>query len=311
MASTTTSPDTAAVLRRPRRDTPEVSAHAAAEVLLAALAASTPTASAEQREQLTIDAAVVLGSGWGQAADLLGEPLVDVSASQVPGFRPAAVAGHHGRLKVVRTAAGRHVLLIAARTHFYEGHGVDAVAHGVRTAAAAGCRSIVLTNGCGSTVADWGPGTVVLLRDHINLTGATPLIGATFVDMSHAYSPRLRALAHEVDAGLPEGVYAQFSGPQYETPAEVRMARNLGADLVGMSTALETIAARAAGLEVLGLSLVTNLAAGTTDQPLDHAEVLSAGAAAAQRCGELLAAIVSRLGDNRAGETGERHGASH
>jgi purine-nucleoside phosphorylase len=187
------------------------------------------------------------------------------------------------------------VLVVGARTHLYEGHGVGAVAHGVRTAAAAGCRAVVLTNGCGSLVPEWGPGTVVLLRDHLNLTGTTPLRGPEFVDMTDAYAARLREAARTVDPTLPEGVYAQFHGPQYETPAEVRMAGVLGAHLVGMSTALETIAARAAGLEVLALSLVTNLAAGTTDAPLHHEEVLAAGAAAADRCGPLLASVVAAV----------------
>lgn len=239
-----------------------------------------------------IDTAVVLGSGWGQAAELLGEVVVDLPADEVPGFRASAVAGHHGRLRVVRTAAGRRVLLVAARTHLYEGHGVDAVAHGVRTAAALGARHVVLTNGCGSLVAEWGPGTAVLLRDHLNLTGATPLRGASFVDLTEAYSPRLRTLAHQVDPDLPEGVYTQLHGPQYETPAEIGMVRAMGGQLVGMSTALETIAARALGLEVMGLSLVTNLAAGTTGEVLDHQEVLQAGRDAADRCGRLLADVV-------------------
>jgi len=239
-----------------------------------------------------IDTAVVLGSGWGQAADLLGEVVVDLPAEEVPGFRASAVAGHHGRLRVVSTAAGRRVLLVAARTHLYEGHGVDAVAHGVRTAAALGARHVVLTNGCGSLVQDWGPGTAVLLRDHLNLTGTTPLRGATFVDLTEAYSVRLRELAQQVDPSLPEGVYTQLQGPQYETPAEIAMVRAVGGQLVGMSTALETIAARALGLEVLGLSLVTNLAAGTTGGLLDHQEVLQTGRDAAQRCGRLLADVV-------------------
>lgn len=242
-----------------------------------------------------IDTAVVLGSGWGQAGELLGEVLLDLAADEVPGFRASSVAGHHGRLRVVGTAGGRRVLLVAARTHLYEGHGVDAVAHGVRTAAALGARHVVLTNGCGSLVRDWGPGTAVLLRDHLNLTGATPLRGPTFVDLTEAYSPRLRAIAHEVDPDLPEGVYAQLHGPAYETPAEVRMVGVLGGELVGMSTALETVAARAAGLEVLGLSLVTNLAAGTTGETLDHQEVLRAGRDAAERCGRLLADVVDRV----------------
>jgi purine-nucleoside phosphorylase len=264
------------------RLSPDQLARHAADALLAAAG---PGAAAP-------DVAVVLGSGWKPAADLLGEVVVDLPATDVPGFRPAAVAGHAGRLRLVRTGNGASALVLGARTHLYEGHGVDAVAHGVRTAAAAGCRVVVLTNGCGSTVPEWGPGTVVLVRDHLNLTGATPLRGPRFVDMSDAYAARLRAAAREVEPALPEGVYAQFHGPQYETPAEVRMARTLGADLVGMSTALETIAARAEGLEVLGMSLVTNLAAGVTDAPLDHEEVLAAGAAAAERCGPLLAAVV-------------------
>lgn len=242
-----------------------------------------------------VDTAVVLGSGWGQAADLLGEVVVDLPADEVPGFRASAVAGHHGRLRVVATSAGRRVLLVAARTHLYEGHGTDAVAHGVRTAATLGARHVVLTNGCGSLVPEWGPGTAVLLRDHLNLTGTTPLRGATFVDLTDAYSPRLRDLAHGIDADLPEGVYAQLHGPQYETPAEVAMVGVLGGQLVGMSTALETIAARALGLEVMGISLVTNAAAGTTGEPLDHQEVLEAGREAAERCGRLLATIVDEV----------------
>ena len=157
------------------------------------------------------------------------------------------------------------------------------------------CRTIVLTNGCGGLEPSWTPGTPVLISDHINLTGRSPLVGATFVDLTDLYSSRLRAMCREVDPSLDEGVYVQFPGPHYETPAEVRMAGILGGDLVGMSTTLEAIAAREAGLEVLGISLVTNLAAGISDQPLDHAEVLEAGRAAASRMGELLGKIVPRL----------------
>ncbi len=158
-----------------------------------------------------------------------------------------------------------------------------------------GPRSLVLTNGCGGLNPDWPPGTAVLLRDHLNLTGATPLVGATFIDLTEAYSRRLRDLARTVDPALPEGVYAQFHGPQFETPAEVRMAGILGADLVGMSTALETIAARQVGLEVLGISLVTNLAAGISPTPLHHEEVLEAGAEAAPRLRSLLAGLAAVL----------------
>jgi purine-nucleoside phosphorylase len=153
----------------------------------------------------------------------------------------------------------------------------------------------VLTNGCGGLNPSWVPGTPVLISDHINLTGASPLRGATFIDLTDLYSSRLRTLCRALEPSLPEGVYAQFRGPQYETPAEVRMAGIMGADLVGMSTGLEAIAAREAGLEILGLSLVTNLAAGMTGEPLNHEEVLEAGRAAAQRMGRLLARVVRAL----------------
>jgi purine-nucleoside phosphorylase len=208
-----------------------------------------------------------------------------------------------GTLRSVRIAAApgaenaavRHALVLGSRTHYYEGRGVRAVVHGVRTAAAAGCSVIVLTNGCGGLNPSWVPGTAVLINDHLNLTGTSPLEGANFVDLTDLYSSRLRAICREVEPDLPEGVYAQFRGPHYETPAEVRMAGILGASLVGMSTALEAIAAREAGLEVLGVSLVTNLAAGISDSPLDHAEVLAAGRAAAQRVGGMLAEVVRRI----------------
>jgi purine-nucleoside phosphorylase len=179
-----------------------------------------------------------------------------------------------------------------SRTHYYEGKGVAAVVHPVRTAAAAGCRAIVLTNGCGGLNQAWSPGTPVLIRDHINLTARSPIEGAHFVDLTDLYSGRLRAMCREVDPSLDEGVYVQFPGPHYETPAEIEMVRRIGGDLVGMSTTLEAIAAREAGMEVLGISLVTNLAAGISGEPLDHAEVLQAGRAAATRMGDLLTRIV-------------------
>ena len=190
---------------------------------------------------------------------------------------------------------GKTAAVLTGRTHYYEGRGVAPVVHGVRTAAAWGAATLVLTNGCGSLNPAWGPGTVVLIRDHINLTGATPLQGASFVDMTDAYSQRLRDLAHTVRPELPEGVYVQFRGPQYETPAEVRMAGIIGGDLVGMSTTLETIAAREAGMEVLGLSLVTNAAAGLSASGLDHSEVLRAGRDAGPQLASLLAGIAGAL----------------
>lgn len=242
------------------------------------------------------DVALVLGSGWGGAADLVGDVVAEVPATDVPGFSAPAVVGHVGTLRSIRLADGtRHALVLGSRTHLYEGRGVRRVVHGVRTAAATGARTLVLTNGCGSTSTRWGPGTPVLICDHLNLTATSPLEGATFVDLTDLYSARLRAIAREVDPDLPEGVYAQFRGPHYETPAEVAMAARLGADLVGMSTTLEAIAARHAGLEVLGISLVTNLGAGVGDEPLSHEEVLEAGAAAGPRISRLLADVVGRI----------------
>jgi purine-nucleoside phosphorylase len=242
------------------------------------------------------DVALVLGSGWGQTGDLIGETLATVDNADVPGFARAAVAGHSGVMRSVAIGdTGRRALVYGTRTHFYEGRGVRSVVHAVRTAAAAGCHTIVLTNGCGGLNPAWAPGTPVLIRDHLNLTATSPVEGANFVDLTDLYSHRLRDLAREVDAGLDEGVYVQFRGPHYETPAEVQMARILGGDLVGMSTTLEAIAARQCGLEVLGISLVTNLAAGISDQPLSHTEVLEAGRDAADRCGRLLAAVVHKV----------------
>jgi len=240
------------------------------------------------------DIALVLGSGWVPAADALGTAQAEVAVTELPGFAPPAVAGHAGRVRSV-PVKGRNVLVFLGRTHLYEGLGVAPVVHGVRVAAAAGCRAIVLTNAAGGLREGLRIGQPVLIADHLNLTARSPLVGPRFVDLTDAYAARLRALAREVDPTLAEGVYAALPGPHYETPAEIRMLRTLGADLVGMSTVLETIAARAEGCEVLGLSLVTNLAAGVTGEPLDHAEVLAAGRASAGRMGELLARVIGTL----------------
>ncbi|WP_062208918.1 purine-nucleoside phosphorylase [Demequina oxidasica] len=241
------------------------------------------------------DIALVLGSGWGGAADLIGEEVASVPAEQISGFDTHAVAGHSSVFRSLLTPHGKHVLVLGARQHYYQTLDAVRVAHGVRMAAAAGCKQLVLTNGCGSTRPDVGPGSVVLLEDHINLTGVTPLEGATFVDMTNVYTPRLREVARAVDSSLPDGIYAQFTGPQYETRAEVRMAAILGANLVGMSTALEAIAARERGMEILGLSLVTNLAAGIGGEELNHQEVLDAGRDAGPRISALLAEIVKGM----------------
>jgi len=242
------------------------------------------------------DIALVLGSGWGQTADRISETLTTIDNADVPGFSASAVAGHSSAMRSIAIGdTGARALVFGTRTHFYEGKGVRAVVHGVRTAAAAGCHTIVLTNGCGGLNPSWTAGTPVLIRDQLNLTAHSPVEGANFIDVTDLYTPRLRQIAHAVDPSLDEGVYAQFRGPQYETPAEVKMAGVLGADLVGMSTALEAIAARQSGLDVLGVSLVTNLAAGISDQPLSHQEVIDAGKAAAERCGALLAEVVARI----------------
>jgi purine-nucleoside phosphorylase len=240
------------------------------------------------------DVALVLGSGWLPASDALGEQVAEVLLADLPGFAAPAVAGHGGTLRSVQVA-DRRVLVLLGRTHLYEGRGVAAVVHGVRTAAAAGCGTVVLTNGCGGLNPNWTPGTAVLIRDHVNLTAMSPLEGATFIDLTDLYSAELRELCRSVDPTLPEGVYVQFPGPHYETPAEIAMVRAIGGDLVGMSTTLEAIAAREAGMAVLGLSLVTNLAAGISGAPLDHAEVLATGAEAAGRMGSLLAQVLPSL----------------
>ncbi|WP_413250430.1 purine-nucleoside phosphorylase [Sinomonas flava] len=241
------------------------------------------------------DIALVLGSGWGGAADLIGETTATLPAHEVPGFSAPAVEGHVGTIRSVRAADGKRALVLGARTHYYEGRGVRAVVHGVRTAAAAGCRVVVLTNGCGGLNPAWAPGTPVLVSDHINLTATSPLEGPTFVDLTDLYSARLRAVAKSVDPSLTEGVYVQFPGPHYETPAEVQYAKRIGGDLIGMSTALEAIAARHAGLEVFGISLVTNLAAGISPEPLSHEEVLAAGRAAGPRISRLLADVIAAI----------------
>jgi purine-nucleoside phosphorylase len=239
------------------------------------------------------DVAVVLGSGWRPAADEFGTAEAEVPMGELPGFAAPTVAGHGGTIRSLRVG-DRRVLVLLGRTHYYEGRGVGAVVHGVRTVAAAGCRTVVLTNAAGCLRDGIPVGSPVLISDHLNLTATSPLVGAQFVDLTDLYSPRLRGLAKEIDPTLPEGVYAGLTGPHFETPAEIRMLRTMGADLVGMSTVLEAIAARAAGLEVFGLSLVTNLAAGVTGEPLNHEEVLEAGRAAAGRMGGLLRSLVER-----------------
>jgi purine-nucleoside phosphorylase len=270
------------------------------------LASQAATALAKSTGVENHEVAVVLGSGWGPAADRLGEVVAEVATSDLPGFPRSTVPGHTGTVRSIRSPGGRRVLAFLGRVHGYEGHEPAAVVHGVRSAQAAGCTAIVLTNAAGGIRDGLRVGQPVLIGDHLNLTGRSPLAGSPaavvpdhvpsrFVDLTDAYSARLRDLARSVDPSLEDGVYAALPGPHYETPAEIRMLRGLGADLVGMSTVWEVIAARHLGLEVLGVSLVTNLAAGLSGAPLSHVEVLEAGRAAADRMGVLLAQVVDRL----------------
>jgi len=203
------------------------------------------TASEQIRELTGIenhDIAVTLGSGWGGATKHFGEPTAVIPAEQLAGFHKSPVVGHSGTLSSYRLANGKNVLVLGARTHLYQDLGVNAVVHPVRVAAALGVKTLVLTNGAGGIKPNWKPGQPVIISDHINLTATTPLRGATFIDMSEVYARDLREVARSVDPSLDDGVYVQFRGPQYETPAEVQMAKALGGHIVGMSTALEAIA---------------------------------------------------------------------
>jgi purine-nucleoside phosphorylase len=240
------------------------------------------------------DVAVSLGSGWAPAVAALGDPVAVVPMAELPGFVPPTAAGHGGEVLSLRVGDHR-ALVFVGRIHAYEGHELAQVVHPVRTACAAGVHTVVLTNAAGGLRDDFVVGQPVLISDHLNLTARSPLVGAAFVDLVDAYSPRLRAIAHEIDPSLAEGVYAGLPGPHYETPAEIRMLRTLGADLVGMSTVHETIAAREADAQVLAVSLVTNLAAGMTGQPLSHDDVLEAGRQSATRMGSLLGSVIDRL----------------
>ncbi|MDD7963835.1 purine-nucleoside phosphorylase [Actinomycetospora lemnae] len=246
---------------------------------------------AKRTGALTHDVAVVLGSGWRPAADAFGEPAAEVPVADLPGFTPPGAPDHAGVARSVEVA-GHRVLVLLGRIHLYEGYGPAQVVHPVRTARAAGARTIVLTNAAGGIDPSYGVGQAVLVSDHLNLTATSPLAGPDFVDLTDAYDPGLRALARTIDPDLPEGVYAGLRGPHFETPAEIRMLRTMGADLVGMSTVLETIAARALGARVAGVALVSNPAAGTTDAPIDHLSVIEAVHASAARTGALLRRLV-------------------
>ena len=250
--------------------------------------------------------AVVLGSGLSSyAASLPGA--VEVSYDAIPGFPVPKVEGHAGSLFSAEVGSDGHAaLLFAGRVHTYEGWEMDDVVFGVRTAALAGCHTVLLTNAAGGVDDSLAPGDLVTIRDHVNFTGRNPLLGANdarfgprFPDMTNTYRPEVRALIERVsaDQGLAykEGVYAWFLGPTYETPAEVQMAKRLGADLVGMSTVPEAIALNHMGVRVAGISLVTNLAAGISATPLSHDEVTETAAKARERFATLVDALLPLL----------------
>jgi len=244
------------------------------------------------------DVALIMGSGWVSAVDALGTPAFECNAEEFTGFMPPTVEGHSGKVRSYEIQGNEkklRALVFLGRTHLYEGKGVEPVVHSVRAAVKAGCKIIILTNACGGINKTFTVGQPVLIRDHISLTAVSPLSGATFVDLTDLYSKRIRDIVKKEDSTLEEGVYVHWRGPTYETPAEIIMMRTMGADLVGMSTVPEAIAAHALGAEVLGISLVTNAAAGVTGEKLNHEEVIAAGKAAADRMGALLKGVIPKL----------------
>ena len=284
----------------PRTPVPPADQHARLDALERAV---------RERTDLVPVAGIVLGSGLGGLADDV-EDAVAIPFEDLPGWPVATAPGHAGRL-LLGTLGGTPVVALQGRFHLYEGNDSGLVVQPVLLFRRLGARVVVLTNAAGGVKPDYGPGTLMVIADHINLPGRTPLLGPNadelgerFPDLVDAWSPRLRALLREAAAAeqvvLEEGVYAGLLGPQYETPSEVRMLRTLGADAVGMSTVLECIAARWAGLEVCGVSLVTNAGAGYTGEPLTHAEVLAAGNEAGPRLARVLRGFVERLGQEPA-----------
>jgi purine-nucleoside phosphorylase len=265
-----------------------------------------PLAAAEQAAQEIAaktgfahhDVALVMGSGWVSAVDALGTPVFECNAEEFTGFFAPAVEGHSGKVRsyeIDSDGKKLRALVFLGRTHLYEGKGIEPVVHSVRTAVKAGCKVVILTNACGGINTSYSVGQPVLIRDHISLTAVSPLSGATFVDLTDLYSKRIREIVKKEDSTLQEGVYVHWRGPTYETPAEILMMRTMGADLVGMSTVPEAIAAHALGAEVLGISLVSNAAAGMTGEKLNHEEVIAAGKAAASRMGKLLMNTIPKL----------------
>lgn len=279
----------------PTRPIPPAEQPARLAALVAAVREHTP---------LEPEVGIVLGSGLGSLADDLEDP-VAIPFEALPGWPAATAPGHQGRLLLGRLG-GRRVVMLQGRFHLYEGIDPGLVIQPVLLFHALGARIVVLTNAAGGLDPAYGPGTLMVMRDHINLTGRSPLMGRNaddlgqrFTDLTEAWSPRLRARLHAAGAAegvaLDEGVYVGLTGPTYETPAEVRMLAGLGGHAVGMSTVLECIAARWVGLEVCGVSLVTNAGAGYSGQPLTHEEVLAAGAEAGPRLARVIRRFLADL----------------
>ena len=261
-------------------------------------------AAVRARTDLVPELGIVLGSGLGGLADDLEDP-VAIPFDDLPGWPAATAPGHVGRLLLGRLA-GRPVAMLQGRFHLYEGNAPGLAVQPVLLFARLGARAVVLTNAAGGLDPSFGPGTLMVISDHLNLTGQNPLIGANadsigarFTDLTDAWSPRLRAGLHAAARAegvqLAEGVYVGLTGPNYETPAEVRMYAGMGGHAVGMSTVIECIAARWAGLEVCGISLVTNAGAGYSGEPLSHEEVLAAGAEAGPRLARVIRRFVADL----------------
>lgn len=258
----------------------------------------------EEKIKVLPKTAVILGSGLGDFADSIEDPVV-IPYGNIPDFPVSTVAGHRGEL-IFGTVGGRDIVAMKGRIHYYEGLGIDKVVAPMKVLADLGIQEVIVTNAAGGCNPSYKPGDLMVIGDHINFTGVNPLIGPNdetkgprFLDMSRAYDPALRSLAHRVgsDLGIPlqEGIYMWFTGPVYETPAEVRLAQTLGADAVGMSTVPEVIIAHHRGVKVLGISCITNFAAGITEKPLDHREVMEVGARVSETFKELVKGIIKRL----------------